>query len=630
MKRLLTLLTLLGACLYAGAQKKAVAVIEAYDAAFTLQSAVTGTLHVRYTVTVQDKAGLREAAVYIYTDTFASLGSFSGEIVSATGEKTKLSRKDLTSVAYSSGLVDDGFLHAYAPSQAMRLPLTVTYDYTLQYKKGVISFPAFAPLDGAGVQLKRASCSIEVPEGTQIIQYAAHVEAHDPVTEKKRTVYRWEAGPVGPFADEEMAPPAFERIPLVLAAPVDFSYAGTKGTQSGWKEYGAWLYSLQEGADSLPDELTARLQEMTRGCKTPLEKLKVLYGFLRKQTRYVSIQLGIGGLKPAPAEEVARTGYGDCKALSNYLKALLKAVGVSSEYYIIHTDRKDLLPGFTTVGQMNHAMLAVPLPEQQDTVFVECTNPLEPLGYRHRHAAGHEAVLIGPDGGKLFRIGSYPDSLRRRIQETEVSLSENGEASVQIRRHLYLDYIEPYLDFSTWKEEDRTRILTGGMKFQTERLRVESITDNFDTYAGQGTAFCPEMTFGYRFFTRSYATTGSGRIFVPVNPVSKGLSWQKAAREEAFVATKGYVTEDRILLRIPAGYTVESLPEPVVLDSEWGVFRSEAVAEDNAVRITQRYEAKPFQCENSRYEAYREFARKVGKQYDAQLILKRVTDVSAQ
>ena len=275
MKRLFTLLTLLGACLYAGAQKKAVAVIEAYDAAFTLQSAVTGTLHVRYTVTVQDKAGLREAAVYIYTDTFASLGSFSGEIVSATGEKTKLSRKDLTSVAYSSGLVDDGFLHAYAPSQATRLPLTVTYDYTLQYKKGVISFPAFAPLDGAGVQLKRASCSIEVPEGTQIIQYAAHVKAHDPVTEKKRTVYRWEAGPVGPFADEEMAPPAFERIPLVLAAPVDFSYAGTKGTQSGWKEYGAWLYSLQEGADSLPDELTARLQEMTRDCKTPLEKLKV-------------------------------------------------------------------------------------------------------------------------------------------------------------------------------------------------------------------------------------------------------------------------------------------------------------------------------------------------------------------
>ena len=67
-----------------------------------------------------------------------------------------------------------------------------------------------------------------------------------------------------------------------------------------------------------------------------------------------------------------------------------------------------------------------------------------------------------------------------------------------------------------------------------------------------------------------------------------------------------------------------------MLDSEWGVFRSEAVAEGNAVRITQRYEAKPFQCENSRYEAYREFARKVGKQYDAQLILKRVTDVSGQ
>ena len=634
MRSFLNIFLLLGACLLpqmAGAQVKASAVIRAHEESFTLQSPATGTHHVKTTVLVQDKAGLSQAAVHIYTDTFTSLGAFSGEIVTASGSHTKLSRKDLVSFAYSSGLVDDGFLSVYLPSEALQVPFTVTYDYTVQYKKGVISFPVFAPVTDTGVRLEEASFTVDVPEGTELIGYTAHVEAAAPRTEKKRTVYRWTAADFTPLAEEDMSPPLRERIPLVYSAPVRFSYAGTQGSQADWKEYGKWLYTLQEGADVLPDDMKARVQEMTKDCATPLEKLKVLYGFLRTQTRYVSIQLGIGGLKPAPAADVARTGYGDCKALSNYLMALLAAAGVPSEYYIISTDRKDLLPGFTTVGQMNHAMLAVPLAGSRDTVFVECTNPSYPLGYRHSGAAGHEAVLIGPDGGKPIRIGAYPDSLSRRLQETQVTLSESGNAVVSVRRTLFQQYIESCLDFKDRKTDEQNRILTSGMKFTPERLQVESVTDNFDSYAGEGLAFCPEMTFTYRFAATGYASKGNGeRMFVPLNPVNKGLSYQKAARQEDLFAAEGFTTEDRISVRIPPGFSVENLPGSVQIDSEWGSFSSEAVLDGRDVRIVQRLSMKPFRCDKSRYEAYRDFARKVDKAYDAQFILVRATAASGQ
>ena len=57
------------------------------------------------------------------------------------------------------------------------------------------------------------------------------------------------------------------------------------------------------------------------------------------------------------------------------------------------TNRADFLPGYSGIGQMNHAMLCVPLPEKKDTLWLECTNPSVPLGYRHEDVAGHDVTV---------------------------------------------------------------------------------------------------------------------------------------------------------------------------------------------------------------------------------------------
>jgi hypothetical protein len=52
---------------------------------------------------------------------------------------------------------------------------------------------------------------------------------------------------------------------------------------------------------------------------------------------FVSIQVGIGGWKPIQPL-VDRLGYGDCKALTNYTKALLAAVDVPSYNVVLYGD----------------------------------------------------------------------------------------------------------------------------------------------------------------------------------------------------------------------------------------------------------------------------------------------------
>jgi len=74
----------------------------------------------------------------------------------------------------------------------------------------------------------------------------------------------------------------------------------------------------------LPDNIKKEVHELTDNLKDVRQKVYVLYDFLQKNTHYINVSLGIGGWQPFPADYVAIKRYGDCKALSNYMVALLK------------------------------------------------------------------------------------------------------------------------------------------------------------------------------------------------------------------------------------------------------------------------------------------------------------------
>ena len=625
MRRIVCTLIAAAAALAAAAQSKSPdAVLVSHSESFTLNSPNTGTYKVTGEVLVNNKDGLSQAETEIFTDSFRSLASFSATVTeTGSGKKTKVSKKDLMTVSISSGLSEDSFVTGYSPSA--RFPFLYSYEYTVNYKGGVLSFPAFSPLASDGVQINNAEYRLDVPEGTEIISSALNVEAQPVVRQKGRCIYSWKVKDLLPIVSEEYMPPVRESLPLVLSAPVDFSYAGTTGRQGSWEEAAAWLAGLQTDATELPEATVAELRELTAGCSTDLEKLQVLYKRMRQKTRYVSIQLGIGKLKPIAASEVERTGFGDCKALSNYLKAMLAAVGVESDYYAIHTSRKNTLPGFPSVGQMNHAMLAVPLPELRDTVFVECTNPRYPLGYRHTGAAGHQVILLDGDGGRLERIGAYPDSLSGRLQETEVRLAADGSAALRVRRHLKLDFTESYMGFDDMSNESRVRYLTSGFKLNPEGLAVNAREDNFDTYAETGRAFVPEAEIDYSFKTKLYGTQEAERFFVPANPVAMALSFQKGERRNDIYIPEGYVNSDKVRLYLPEGYTVENVPAPVDIDTEFGHFKSVvSVTEDGtAVLVEQSIRFKAVRTGKEHYGAFRDFARKVNRAYDSSIVLKK-------
>ena len=595
------------------------ALIERYDASFTMSSSVTGIYKVNMRVTVVDKDAQDVALFAVYSDSFRTLSSFSGTLESGGKTVRKYRMSDLKTSSVGEGGVTDAtvsYLKPVAP-----IPYVVEYTYEVTYKNGFISFPSFLPLTDPNVTLASASYELTVPAGTEIM-YKSSMEPSIS-NSGKNDVYTWKADANPGYVYEHMMPSIYEKIPYMYAAPKSFAYAKTNGSQTGWDTAGAWLYDLQKDICAIPDALRAKVAELTAGMDNDRQKIKALYEYLRQNTRYVSIQMGLGGLKPFPVKMVHDSGFGDCKALSTFMQALLSAAGIHSEYLIVDTGRKNLMEDFYSVGQMDHAMLCVPM--QKDTLWVECTNPRLPLGYRHDNIAGHQVVLVTEDGGRMVRVRPYADSLSRSVESVEVVLNADGSAHCEGARYLSLDEAEAYVGFGALPEKTKFRAIMGANSLNPSDFRIVSVEDNFDAWVSMsdGEEFIPETTIRYSFDASDYAKVSGERMFLNLNPFAKQIHADRKARVNDYVRSRELYVKDVVTVILPEGYVIETIPSTSVISNQFGTLETEVHSEEGKIHVVQTLTLNPGRFAAEEYEVYRNFAKEASKAYSGRIVLKK-------
>src|SRR5690606_3435474 len=141
--------------------------------------------------------------------------------------------------------------------------------------------------------------------------------------------------------EEPYGPEFYEIVPMVRTAPTVFEVEGYAGSMESWKSLGEWHSKLNANRSQLPEATKQQILSLTKDLKDPKDKISAVYQFMQNKTRYVSIQLGIGGWQPFEASMVDSKGYGDCKALSNYTQSLLEVAGIKSHYAIIYGGKEN-------------------------------------------------------------------------------------------------------------------------------------------------------------------------------------------------------------------------------------------------------------------------------------------------
>jgi len=615
-------------CLAANAQEKltlpnipdslkqnAYSVVRLHEVEFNYLSDVNGEQKSTTITTILDNKGKDEADFVCSCDQFEELRKFRGSIYDANGNLIrKIKESDLKSTEYYSGLASDIKSYYYECDFAA-YPYTIKYEWEVKNKKGLIGLPNFIPQSSYNQSVEKAVYRFYAPENVDFLYKALNMKVKPEKKNGKEGNYKeWSLTNIKAIEDEPYSDSFLTLAPILYITPKKFTYDNTHGDMSNWQTFGSWQYGLLKDRDILSDAFKQQLAELTKNCKSDKEKIKVVYDYLAKTTRYVSIQLGIGGLQPMPAEEVTKTGFSDCKGLSNYMRAMLKELGISSTYTVISTVRPKLFKDYASANQMNHVILQVPLPKE--TLWLECTNPDLPFGYVHTSIAGHDALLIKETGGELYKLPTYKDSLNTESHNAIITLTDQGSAMAKVTRTCNLFQYESMFGFT--KMSPNKQIDNLREDIQLPQARVNNITFTEDKSA------TPSMTLNYKVDCEKYGNKTGNRLFVPINIFRCGpRKLANKSRIHPICVNYGYLDSDTITLEIPKNYVIETLPKPSSIDKKFGKFYSTINLNGDKIQIINQLFFRSGKYDIKLYPEFVAFCKDVSDAYAGKIILKK-------
>ena len=594
-------------------KRGACSVVRDYSVEFVQKSATGGEAQFRKTVTVLNAEGL-EGATFIHVDGhFSKLKKFKGGISNSQGKQVvKLRRSDLKESTLSSGLTSDSHTYYYE-CPPYSYPFSVTYEWTCDYSNGMLVYPDFYPQISYNQSVQNASYRLSVPGNVDVIYRSNRIGKTPEVTRHgEYKTYAW-TGISLTASHPAYNGDARSVVGYIESEPTVFECDGYEGRQDTWQNFGIWKNKLLQGRDNLPEDEKQKIIAMTRDASSPVEKIRILYDYLARNTRYVSIQLGIGGWQPIDAATVCRTKFGDCKGLTNYMKAMLAVAGIPSVYTCISVEEKRLCPHLPGVHQLDHAILCVPLPA--DTLWLECTNAYLPFGYVHSDIAGHDAMLVDDNGGRLVRLPDYPDSCHRQSFHTRMQLDAQGNMTGVMTHRNAMRYYEKTLSLLSMNEKQRVRELGGMLQGNPPRISSVHVTERKDSV--------PQLT--CRFAVMGQCGTVNGnRMFLTVNPYRRRPSVSPVASHAyPLYLTEGSLLTDTLEVLLPAGYVPERIPKPVSLTQPFGTFISNVTVRDGRLLVYQSMLVRKGTYPREMHALWNEFLNQAGKADREMIVLLR-------
>ncbi len=548
------------------------AVIREDNIEFDILAVNKSVKRVHHVVTILNEKAKAYAIQILYYDKNSKVSHFSGTVYDGAGnEMKKLKQKEIYDQSAISGfsLYEDDRLKKADLSQLV-YPYTVEFEFEIEFDY-LYSIPGYSLNLDDEVSVQKAVYSIEYPKklAPRFRLTLVPIPVRKSLSIDKESV-TWTFENYIPSRFEPFAPDSQKILPNIQAAPSQFQYGGYTGSMSTWKEFGNWNASLNKGRDVLPEITKLKVQDLTRELTTTEAKAKAIYEYLQSRTRYVSIQLGIGGLQPFPASVVDQTGYGDCKALSNYMVAMLKEAGLKGYYTTIMAgdSEPDILADFPS-HQANHVVVAVP--NGQDTLWMECTSQTKPFGYMGTFTGDRYGLMISENGGRLVRTPSYNAAHNQQSRSAQVDVDIAGNARAQVTTiYMGVQYETNGLNsVFGHKSDEQEKWVQDNIDIPSFKVNAFSLTEAKDKV--------PSASVKLDLTLNRYASVSGKRIFISPNLMNRSsfVPRNTALRRNDIVLHANYLHLDTIIFHFQEGLYPEFLPPPTKITSRFGEYETQ-------------------------------------------------------
>ena len=580
-------------------KENARAVIRNDEEVFEVSSIDKGVLKVTYAITVLNKNGIDDATFSEYYDKFHSISGIKGRVFDENGAIIKkFSSDDIEDYSAISGfsMYEDSRVKFIDP-KIRNYPFTVEYSYVKTYN-GLFQYPSWTPQPGYNLSVEKSSFRAIVEKSLDLRYLERNVLTPVTITsDQDSKIYYWMASNIKAREHEPYSPSPEEIFPMVLMAPSAFEIDGVEGNAKSWKNLGDWFYSMNEGRDILSESTVAYLKNLVKDCNDDYCKIRKIYEYLQGRVRYVSIQVGIGGWQPIEASAVDRLAYGDCKALVNYMQAMLKVAGVNSFQcdVIAGESAASLIESFPS-DMFNHVILCVP--KGADTLWLECTNQRVPCGYISDFTDNRDVLLVDKGNSKIVLTKHYGLEDNVESSTSHVRIDETGKGSMEINSVYkglkYDDILPVYLA----DDADKKRMISDDLKFPGFQLISFNYKENRE--------IIPSIEESLKINFENYLTNLNSNYLMPLNCTKKITNPPPNVRNRKteVVIRHSYRDIDTIIYELPITLTVETVPAPVDIQTPFGEYSSIAELKGDVLTFVRN-----FRISESRYPAasYQEF-----------------------
>jgi len=585
-------------------KKDAVAVVRNEEQFIDIKSIGSAQYEYKIAITILNKAGDDLAEMEEVYDKFSNISNIKAALYDASGKRIK----EYKSSDIRDQLASDGFSLFQDNRIKLLKFVSNNYPYTIEYSftqnfNGLLTLPSWRDLKGFGISTEKSTYTIQKNKSYQLKYLTSNNLKTDSTTIGDKIQYNWKSNNIQAITREPMSAGIDNISSWVKASPNLFEYDNTTGNFDNWKNFGSWIYKLNEGGNKLPESTKSMVQNLIKDAKTNKEKIQILYNYLQQNTRYVSVQLGVGGFRPILAEKVAQVNYGDCKALSNFMKALLNEAEIQSNLIIIGNGMPSLNPNYSSIGQANHMILCIP--SEKDTTFLECTSQYKPMGFIGYSNADRNVLMITETGGKMVHTPALSAKENYQIRKTKIILADDGTGDLEMRSIYGNAQFEDNFAFTLLEPvETRKKILESSMLPIAELRSFKYLQPNKNT---------PILTEELNFKTNQLLSKGGDKLFLVLNQVNRkeSVPLKVENRKTQFAVPFSYNDEDEIIYNLPTGLKVEFIPKDITINSEFGSYTAKFVTKENTIVYTRTQTMNDKKYPPEKYNEYVEFYKKI-------------------
>ncbi|MDT0559032.1 DUF3857 domain-containing protein [Ichthyenterobacterium sp. W332] len=568
-------------------------------------------------VTIYNEYGkYKHGAVAGYDDTRV-IKSLEAKIYDALGKEIKrIKKKDFV----DESAVPGGTLYSdsrvkYLDYTPVKYPYTVVFECKMEYKT-----TAFVPrwLPVLDYYMSTEFSEYKIINNTDIkLKFKASNFKDYNITELGELHYKAEH--LKAIKKEQYAPSLLSYVPELKVALTEFDMEGVKGKNTDWSDYGQWMYNnLLLGTTELSEEAKKEIRSLTKDAQTNEAKAKIVYEYVQNKTRYISVQVGIGGWKPMLASDVDRLGYGDCKGLTNYTKALLEEVGVEAYYTVVYgkEDITNIDKEFSAT-EGNHVILC--LPTDDENIFLECTSQTNPFGYVSNFTDDRDVLLVTPEGGKIAHTTVYKTEENIQTTTANASFDVNGilKAEVSIKTYGYQYGLHDFVELLTPKKQK--------LHYKDYWDNINNLTINDITL--QNDKDLIEFKEDVVIETSSYGKKSGTRYLIEPNAFNKitAIPTRYDNRTQGIEIARGWTDIDAFTFTIDKALEIEALPKPIAIENKFGTYKMSIEEKgDNVLEYKRTYILNNGSYDKSEYEAFRDFLKAIVKHDKAKLVLKKL------